>query len=52
MVVGAVTVDDRVHVELGRDLLVDDPQEAQKLLVPLRGLAPGRPTHLSASITR
>ena len=41
MLVSAVVVDDQVHVELGWDLLVDPPQETQKLLVPVPGLALG-----------
>ena len=41
VLVRAVVVDDQVHVELGRDLLVDPPQETQKLLVPVPGFALG-----------
>ncbi len=41
MFVSAVTVDDQVHVEFERDLLVHPPQETQELLVPVPGFALG-----------
>lgn len=36
-----VVLDDRVHVEIGRDILVDPPQDTQELLVPVTGFALG-----------
>jgi len=39
MLVSAEVVDEQVHVELGRDLLVVPPLETQELLVPVPGLA-------------
>ena len=41
MLVSGGVVDDQVHVEFGRDLLVDPPQETQELLVPVPGFALG-----------
>jgi hypothetical protein len=41
VLVGAVVVDDQVHLEFGRDLLVNPPQETQNPLLPVPGLAFG-----------
>ena len=41
VLVSAVVVDNQVHVELGRVLFIDPPQEAQELLVAVPGFALG-----------
>ncbi len=41
VLVGAVVVDDQVQIHIFGHLLVDPPQEAQELLLPVPGLAFG-----------